>query len=153
METYKTFKTTGNENEVQSFIDQYGDICVIVVIAGVEYAVSVYEDETEDERKSDFLSEYGSNDNSIKAIELMSTFIANDYSKEVIEEVINEVVEIELSKAKCNEITFNDFNKMNKFDNFITDCSKNQVIMRMTSEQFEEVIDLLKSNESVSILS
>ena len=150
METYKTIKTTGKEKEVQAFEDQYGDICVIVVIEGVEYALTAYEDETAAERKSDFLSEYGSTENSIKAIELMSALIANDYSKE---EVIAESIEIELSQSKCNEITFKDFQKMNKFDAFSTDCSKNQVIMRMTCEQFDEVIDLLENNESVSIIS
>ena len=60
---------------------------------------------------------------------------------------------INLDSQKANEITFNQFKKLNKFDNFITDCSKNQVIMRMTEEQYEEALEALEEGEDVNIVS
>jgi len=60
---------------------------------------------------------------------------------------------INLDSQKATEITFNQFKKLNKFDNFITDCSKNQVIMRMTEEQYEEALEALEEGEDVNIVS
>ena len=78
METYKTFKSTKNENEVQSFLNQRNEIQIIVLIENKEFGLTFYADETIEERTNDFLAEYGKNENSLKAIELINKFIENN---------------------------------------------------------------------------
>jgi len=60
---------------------------------------------------------------------------------------------IKLNYSKANQINYNQFKELNNFDNFITDCSKNQVIMRMTEEQYEEALESLEEGEDVNIVS
>ena len=60
---------------------------------------------------------------------------------------------LKLNFSKANEIDYNEFTDLNNFDNFTYDCSKNQVIMRMTDEQYEEALETLKNGEDVNIIS
>jgi len=60
---------------------------------------------------------------------------------------------ITLNFEKINEIDFSLFQKLNKFGKFVTDCSKNQVIMRMTKEQYEEALVALENDDCVNIIS
>jgi hypothetical protein len=60
---------------------------------------------------------------------------------------------INLNFQKANQINFAEFQKLNAFPNFVTDCSKNQVIMRMTQEQYEEALESLSEGEDVNIVS
>lgn len=60
---------------------------------------------------------------------------------------------IALNFSKANEINYKQFSELNNFDNFITDCSKNQVIMRMTENQYEEALEALEDGEDVNIVS
>jgi len=62
-------------------------------------------------------------------------------------------MEIKLNYSKANEIDYKQFQELNKFDNFITDTSKSQVIKRMTIEQYNEALESLKEGEDVNIVS
>lgn len=60
---------------------------------------------------------------------------------------------ITLNYSKANDINFNQFQKLNQFDNFKYDCSKNQVIIRMTFKQYDEALEALEDGDSVNIVS
>lgn len=75
METYKTFKSSNEENKVESFLNQNDEILYLVVVSGTEYSLEYFEDETAEERRGDFLAEYSENENSLKAIELIEAAI------------------------------------------------------------------------------
>ena len=63
------------------------------------------------------------------------------------------IMTIKLNYSKANEINFNQFQELNNFDNFITDTSNNQVIMRMTEEQYQGALEALECGEDVNIVS
>ena len=77
METYKTFKSSNEENKVEAFLNQHNNILVLVVVNNKEYSIEYFDDESEEERTDDFYFEYGTNENSTKAIELINSFISN----------------------------------------------------------------------------
>ena len=73
METYKTFKSSNKENEVKQFENQFGNITTLVVINNAEYSVEVMEDL--EEMKEEFFFEYGKNETSEKAYNLIINFL------------------------------------------------------------------------------
>jgi hypothetical protein len=77
MENYKTFKSSNEESKVEAFKNNRNNITVLVVVNSKEYSLEYFDDETVEERTADFLSEYGSNENTQKAIELINIFISN----------------------------------------------------------------------------
>jgi len=62
-------------------------------------------------------------------------------------------MEITLNYSKANQINYKQLSELNSFDNFTFDCSKNQVIMRMTEEQYKEALEALEEDEDVNIIS
>ena len=80
LQNYETFKSSNENGKVEAFINQRNNITVLVVLNNKEYSLEYFDDETEEERTDDFLSEYSNTEEAKKAIELINTFIFTEIS-------------------------------------------------------------------------
>ena len=77
METYKTYKGTEN-GTVGAFENQFGNVTVEITFSKT-YSLEYFDDETEEERINDFLSEYGRTEETEKAINFINNFIKSNF--------------------------------------------------------------------------
>jgi len=77
MKTYKNY-TSPETGKVGCFENQFGNITVEINLDR-NYSLEYFDDESEEERTEDFLSEYGKTENSSKAITLINDFIQNNF--------------------------------------------------------------------------
>ena len=71
METYKTFKPTNEENKVEKYVNQFGNVQAIVIVNSKEYSLELLEEDTLQDQRSEFFCDYGKNTNSEKAFNLI----------------------------------------------------------------------------------
>lgn len=87
METYKTFKSSNIQNKVDQFENQYGNRLIEVLVNNTMFFVEFCEDL--EEMKEDFFFEFGISEDSKKAFDLILSFLNDDKSESIEDEIKN----------------------------------------------------------------
>ncbi len=77
MKTFETY-TGAEKGKVGTFINQSGNITIEILLDKI-YSLEYFDDETEQERTSDFHFEYGKGENATKAIFEINNYISNNF--------------------------------------------------------------------------